>query len=222
MGITSWWESGPLRQLHGNRVVPARSTLYRHRLTLHMSFLSVISEVNEELLQSPGGCTSWRTLDLSPHAGIEYVLHGATIVQQSKLAEAFSLYLDVVTRSANEKESAKKLSGILIMRQGCPVGVGSGRKGLRHKMHACMHAERLLACSWKSAGHLINCTITFVGDLGEGSTVRFKADMRLYLGDHIVQADQSDAMEPYSFQQRSQLIIHRLRFGSQCVSPKWR
>jgi hypothetical protein len=70
--------------------LPSRSTLYRHRFALHMAWcLHLASEVGSML--DDGAIVSWRTLDLSPKGGVEWVMTGASTMKQSDLVHAFHL-----------------------------------------------------------------------------------------------------------------------------------
>ena len=174
-----------LERLEDSKACPSPTTLYRHRLTLHMSMNRFIGEANEELLQTRGGVCSWRSYDLSPHGGVEWVLHGASVMLQSQLAEAFLLFLTLVSSQANLEEAFDALSKFLHMEQGMPVGVGSGRKGLKYKIHGAIHAQRLMATSWLSACKLLNSTFAIVGDLGESTMVKFKCNITRFVGGWI-------------------------------------
>eukprot|EP00974_Lingulodinium_polyedra_P022383 2159928-Lingulodinium_polyedra.AAC.1 len=66
-------------------------------------------------------------------------------------------------------ECARRLSSWLVMQQGVPTAVGSGRGSARRKLHAVVHSQRLESAGWPSAAKLLNSTVTWTGDLGAES-----------------------------------------------------
>ena len=61
--------------------IPAPSTLLRHRLTMHMTFCLELSRIVVEMLCT-GMVASWRTLDLSPKGGYEWLMHGVSMIAE--------------------------------------------------------------------------------------------------------------------------------------------
>lgn len=115
------------------------------------------------------GIARWASMDASPQGGIEWVLAGATTMLTSKLHEAFDLSLSLCRPSVSadmERIAVCTLTPLLLLQQGVPTAVGSGRASLQHKMHALVHAERLRQKSWGDTITAINATLTFTGDLG--------------------------------------------------------
>ena len=58
-----------IRQFDNPGAVPDPETLRRHRLTLSMGYALLKQEVNNEMMESPGGSCCWRTVDSSPMGG---------------------------------------------------------------------------------------------------------------------------------------------------------
>ena len=125
-----------LAQLRATHSIPGRSTLYRHRLSLHMGFCRMLQNISEVLVSSKGGLASWRSLDLSPEGGIEWVLHGSSSIRQSLLSRAYDMAQALHQHLEDEAENARELSNLLALQAGVPVGVGSGRKSLKYKIMA--------------------------------------------------------------------------------------
>eukprot|EP00969_Alexandrium_andersonii_P072988 3220348-Alexandrium_andersonii.AAC.1 len=59
-----------------------------------------------------------------------------------------------------------RLAAILTRPVECPVGLGSGRCSLAHKLNALMHARRACTKSWSDAAALCNSTVAWTTDLG--------------------------------------------------------
>ena len=63
------------------RAVPSSSTLYRHRLSLHIGFCQWIASVHHELLNDAEGIIRWSTVDSSPQGGWDWLLSGSAVLQ---------------------------------------------------------------------------------------------------------------------------------------------
>jgi len=88
---------------------------------------------------------SWRTLDLTPLAGYEWLMSGASTMRQSDLPDALRLasrLFDVSLQRLESEEVQQKLWQYLNITQGVPVALGSGRSSLRYKMHASCHSTK--------------------------------------------------------------------------------
>ena len=188
-----------LKQLLGCQgALPGQATLYRHRLTLHMGLCSIAQDFNKSLVGSRGGLVSWRTLDLSPQGGVEWLLQRTSCMKQSSLARAFDLslmlYLD--DESAESQAAvADELKKLLVTLPAVPLGVGSGRKSVKYRAHAVTHGQRLTSPSWSAAAMTLNSTVSLTGDLGEAPTVKFKGDIRTMFGNWAVESDSTPGAE---------------------------
>ena len=179
-----------------SKAVASRATLYRHRLTIHMGYCLQRQAQLSEMLESPGGITCWRTMDLSPQGGTEWVMAGVSYMKQEDLRRALlaSFLLcrprDPDDEPDEELEDANRLlRKLLHLEQGAPTGVGSGRKDLKHKIHAWTHSEKLTAPSWKAAAKSMCSTFAIVGGLGEASVVTFRSELPRLFGDWVLTSD---------------------------------
>ena len=68
----------------------------------------------------------------------------------------------------DEADVAKELSSMLTLEQGVPVGVGSGRKPLKYRAHAMMHAQRLVSPTWAASATILNSSVTITGGSKHG------------------------------------------------------
>ena len=144
--------------LHQKCQLLARATLYRHRLTLHMGFCRLAQDYTKELVESRGGVVSWRTMDLTPQAGVEWLLQGSSHMKQSDLARALELSFMLDFHDENEEAYAKELSSLLVLTQSVPARVGSGRKSVKYRAHALIHGQRLVSPSWAASEAVFNST----------------------------------------------------------------
>ena len=184
-------------ELSEKHVVPGAAFLQRHRLTLHMGLCVILQEETEDILQGQGGGVSWRTLDLSPQKGQEWLLGGASTMAQTDLVRAVQASLLLYERGEEEAAAQLELLSLLRLQQSVPVGVGP--KSLKGKIHALCHSQKLCATSWKSTGHILNTTVTVVGDLGEASTTTFRGKLDEMFGLFIFQADSHNNEPSFDF-----------------------
>ena len=97
-----------------------------------------------------GKVRSFKTMDLSPHGGMEWLMCGGSSVRSEDLR--FTYYLAqcvwaaargvecVIPEDINTGEDpAERLAEILAFTANVAVGIGSGRAGLKHKVHAVTH-----------------------------------------------------------------------------------
>ena len=66
-----------LQRLH-KETIPSTTTMYRHRLTLHIAFCMWISQITNDSLNKPGGVVRYATGDSSPQGRHNWFLCGAT------------------------------------------------------------------------------------------------------------------------------------------------
>lgn len=153
--------------------IPSSTTLYRHRLTLHLAYCAWVAEVQEDML-SDDGCVRYTTLDASPQGGYDWLLFGSTTIRTRELPRAFRManeLCDPGLTEEREREIVHFLAPLLQIRQAPPVALGSGRASLKHKTHAVLHGERLCSKSWQSAIQAVHSTLTWTGDLGTESGI---------------------------------------------------
>ncbi|CAK0855285.1 unnamed protein product [Prorocentrum cordatum] len=180
------------------RRIPSATSIYRHRLTVHLGFCRLVAEHTEELLNGPGGACRWGTLDSSQQANHDLLYHGSVTMAAYDLSARFEDALEVIRMAALPPDQQDgslqvrfgRLASALKLRAGVPVGVGSGKSSLRRKMHALVHGCRLTSSSWKGAARLITSTFAWTGDLGtESGIAQFAESMRTLFGEWVVQAD---------------------------------
>ena len=104
------------------------------------------------------------------------------------MALALDLANSLCSHSLPDEQAADaqaQLKAILELVQGVPVALGSGRSGLKHKIHGLAHSTRLTSNSWKQVAKAINATFSLVGDLGEKSIIRVETNLRRMFGDWL-------------------------------------
>ena len=164
-----------------------RSTLYRHRLTLHLGYCKMFQEVHETMLRASGGAVRWGTVDSSPQGGVDYLMWGCATMRQSDLIPAMALAEELASRMDDEEEERRVvqlLAALVKLTKSVPTAIGSGRAAMKYKVHAYTHATRLTSNSWRSAASLVNCGVTLTGDLGtESRFPEFRGFLSAMLGD---------------------------------------
>lgn len=63
----------------------------------------------------------------------------------------------------DKRAAAQRLDTVMVLSQGVPSTVGSGRQTLDRKVHAILHATRLTHPSWKQAVAGLNSTASWTG-----------------------------------------------------------
>jgi len=178
-----------LQIVAAKHTVPSKTTLTRHRLTLHMSFCSWQAEMHDTMLAT-GGVTVWRTIDSSAQGGWDWVLHGSRKIHVRDLPDALDDAHEVIRGGLDDnvlRAKVARLAKHLKMTQGVPTACGSGRAGLRRKAHCLMHSEKLTSRSWPSAVRLVNSTMTWTGDLGtESGFWSFRQRLQDLMGPWII------------------------------------
>jgi hypothetical protein len=194
-----------LRQRHKNRL--SKTTIIRHRLTLTLAYSALYQELNDEMM-SDGPVVSWRTLDLSPQAGYEWLMHGCSIIRQSELVPSLELVRLLMTPLApnDERDIQVELAGLFEIAQGVPSAVGSGRSGLKYKVHACFHSERFRVKSWQAVARIMNSSVTWVGDLGETKVSTVRCNLKTFVGPWVDDDYACDVVNDFVFEDE---ITHR-------------
>ena len=112
-----------------------------------------------------------------PHAGADTYLYLANKLGGTCITDEEELQIQTDLRS------------ILLLEQGTPVAVGSGRSSLKYKIHACTHSVKLTSHSWRRACEQMTRTCTWVGDLGEKGISQVKTNLRKLMGEWVMNAD---------------------------------
>ena len=82
------WASVFLDTIRQSRVLPSRSALYEHRLTVHLGWcLAAQAEVQQ--LVAKAGPVVYITVDSSPQGGCDWLQHSITFLQAEELRAAF-------------------------------------------------------------------------------------------------------------------------------------
>ena len=184
-----------MQAIRDRSIVPSPTTLYRHRLTLSVGFASFCAQQSQEMVEMPGGVCRWCTVDASPQGSYDWCLNGACTLAVTSLPERFRDALELIQRCRADREAnvsviVERLQTDLVLQSGVPTGVASGCAGVLHKLHATAHSVRMTSSSWLVAGHLLNSTFSWTGDLGtESHFCRHRGSMRQLFGDWIVAED---------------------------------
>ena len=172
--------------------VPSRTTIYRHRLTLHAGYCLLQQELLKDMMDDPAGITRLGTVDSSPDGEYDWVMCGFTTIRNADLAQCLEhahrlvrlaeLAGDEEIADDVEAETAdimEYLAPRLAIVQAPPAGVGSGKCSLPAKMGAVLHSTRLTSPHWRGCVRLTNSTFSWTGDLGTESHIdTYKCDAR--------------------------------------------
>ncbi|CAE7765568.1 unnamed protein product [Symbiodinium sp. CCMP2592] len=204
--------------------VPSSSTLYRHRLTVHIGLCRWVQdrEVFEVYMDKQGFCR-WATLDSSPQGAWDWMLSGSTAVGLSKLRVCFEKANELIrlgNQTCSDQEATetnvcqqhlaatKELAQYLCMHQLTPTALGSGRSSLVHKVHAVAHSTRLSAADWRYTCRIMNATFSWTGDLGvESGMPGFKGNVCRLFGDWALQEAFPEDYESATANEREQASL---------------
>jgi hypothetical protein len=185
-----------LDMLNSTRTVPSQSTLYRHRLTMHMAYCRLAQTTLAEMLASPHGVVRWGTMDASPQGGHDWMMIGFATMRVCDLADSLRLanrLYEVALRGGNDDEEAEAAEAIKVLASrlelvpGVPTTIGSGRASLAAKLHCLVHSCKLTSRTWRDCATLINSTCSWTGDLGtESGVVKATSSLPLLFGDWVL------------------------------------
>ncbi len=179
--------------IDNNRVIPSPTTLYRHRLTLHMAMCLRAQYAHQTLLLA-GGVVRWGTMDSSPQSGRNWIMVGFATVALDDLGQCLrhSRRLWELRQSEDEGELEvaagimEALRAKIAFTPSIPTTVGSGRGSLAGKLHAMIHGCKLAARTWSQCASLLNSCISWTGDLGtEAGVTACRTNLRQLFGDWI-------------------------------------
>ena len=175
---------------------PSASLCYRNRFMFTMGFYRYMAIASARLL-ALGPVISWATMDASPQQGWDWFMHGRLRISTRNLIEYSRKavrYICVCRQLADDEDDISSnqhvlaeevklrlfLQDVLRLQMGVPGCTGAGRSGVRHKLHAWVHSERLTSMSWGDAVMLVNISFTIAGDMGtemhmSSSRVLFRA-----------------------------------------------
>ena len=188
------------KQLLEKKVLPSRSSIYQHRLTLHLGWVLVQREEFDALFASEGGAATYLTMDSSPQGNFDWLQHSCQTIRDDDLLKVLDMSLRIQESDEIDIDHASDLeflAGVLIWRVGVPTGIGSGRASALHKMHAFLHARRLFASSWKLVASFVRSIITCTGDLGTESLL---PDMKAFPVRRLFPwVQEADSMAEFAF-----------------------
>ncbi|CAK0800961.1 unnamed protein product, partial [Prorocentrum cordatum] len=115
-----------------------------------------------------GEIVRWSTVDSSPQAGWDWVMHGHCTINSGDVVRLFRIGLRLQRLAGDGdidagEECMDELRAVFKLRLNMPTAVGSGRADVRYKAHAMLHGERLTAPSWRAACSLSNSMFTLTG-----------------------------------------------------------
>jgi len=187
-----------------SRAIPSATTVYRHRLTLHLGFCHWIGALTKAWLEDPDGICRWGTVDSSQQGNHDLVYSGSSTMLNKNLISRFRdalllIQLGLHGGDAHRQaltEATARLATDLIIFPAVPTGVGSGCASFKHKLHAIAHSLRLTSPSWSGVSSLLSATCTWTGDLGtESRLCLFKGSLLDLFGQWPRQADEDDEGE---------------------------
>ena len=154
--------------LRNTAVVPKQTTIYRHRLTMHLAFCRLSQLEAAEWIAS-GGLARWGTLDSSPQARHNWLMVGFATMRLSDLTDALmhAHRLWGIRHSEEEEdveraaESIRFLSARLELSPAVPTTCPHGRSSLAGKVHCLAHSTRLCSQSWRDCATLLNSTCSW-------------------------------------------------------------
>jgi hypothetical protein len=171
---------------------PSKTVLYKHRFMFVMGHNLFCARRSEAFLNK-GPMVRYSTVDASPQFGWDWVICGHIDISSSDIRGLYyqsNRYIgrchhrrDRVQAGASEEEVATlgdelhdmraSIAPLLVLLQGMPVAVGSGRADVRYKLHSLVHSQRIASCSWLSTVALVNSTFSITGDMGTESRLPF-------------------------------------------------
>ena len=138
-------------------VVPKRSFLYEHRLTLHLGWCLMARKRNSVCLSDSASIVRFATVDASLIGGRDWVWQAATTLGANALFETFAAAMELISgASPQADELIDRLNERLQLRLCSPTCVGSGRSNKVAKMHCIVHACRMECESWDDTVRLVN------------------------------------------------------------------
>ena len=173
------------KMLRTDHKPPSSTVLYRHRFMFLMAYNALLASERDIMLAS-GSIVRWATMDGSPQGGWDWLMHGGITMTEAQCRESFDDALcyirlsrrlfDVEELSSGDRYRLQtlrdQLARVLIMILGMPAAVGSGRSGVRNKLHAAVHSERMTSSSWAAAAQCVSSTFLLWGIWEQNRTSR--------------------------------------------------
>ena len=189
-------------------VIPSSSSLYRHRLTLHLGYCRMLAARTADLLAQDEEIVRWGTIDSSTQGNHELVYSGASMMRAQDLIPRLRDALELIHLAQAAEPDGHALQRMPVLTAALerdlklvaavPTGVGSGCASMLHKLHAVCHSLRLTSQSWSSTATLLSSTCTWTGDLGtESGFCRHRGSMLALFGGWVQASDRRTAgLEP--------------------------
>jgi hypothetical protein len=179
--------------------VPRRSTLYRHRLTIHQAVCNCARrEAGEQL--AAGDVIRWGTMDSSPQGKHNWLMAGFATMSVSDIEDSVRLAhrlwqlreADDAEELAEAAAAMTSLSSRLELTPGVPTAVGHGRASLADKVHCLAHSCRLTSPTWRDCAKLLSSTVSWTGDLGtEAGVAGASTSLLALFGPWVAEQDAS-------------------------------
>ena len=159
-------------------VLPQRSMLYAHRLSLDVGWMLAQREINSQRF-TPGSYATFFALDKSPQGKLDYLMGQCLRVRDDDLAQVYdsvcSLALDMRERSLTNKQRIDYIMfccKMLTQHVLTPVVVGSGNSGASACLKAWVWSLFLEGGKVGSAADL-SAMAALTSDFGEASLTTF-------------------------------------------------
>ena len=153
---------------------PSASTLSRHQLQIHASFLAMVADEHHRVFES--GCSWFLMADSSPTAGQDWLNFSATYVCDQDLPLVLSSAHILTHLAAKEflddSDDREEAFSMDMLQRAVrhmyipPAGLGSKRSSASHKFHCLVHALRLVFPSWAAVSHALRQLVSLTADLG--------------------------------------------------------
>ena len=103
--------------LEGPHTTPSMTTIYRHRLTIHMAYCRCAQERLQQMLDEGGVCR-WGTMDSSPQSGHNWMMIGYACMRTIDLVPSLELaHLLYHLRNDDSEEAVLQTSSQIKLRQ---------------------------------------------------------------------------------------------------------
>ena len=117
------------------------------------------------------------TMDGSPQHGYDWLLHGSITISVREGVRLFYLANEYLVQCLQQGDDRRALELRFILLSmlhkvlNLPVAFGSGKAGIRNKLHALVHSERLFSWSWAATATRVSSSFCLMRDLGCESSI---------------------------------------------------
>ena len=169
-------------RLQTRGILPGKTFLYTHRLTLHLAWCLMARRRNDGTLADPLGVVRFGTVDASAVGRYDWVWQAAVTIPLAALPEMLAAARTLINggASAGQQDAAMELLRSKLQFHLCsPTAVGSGQSNKVAKMHCLLHACRMECNSWAQTVALLNATQFWTTDMGTESLIASHPTMGL-------------------------------------------